>query len=55
MSLNIELGVLIQGGRLPAKVAAQFGRLVEASVLQSIAASGQTCVSVLRTRRCHDG
>ena len=36
MSLNMELGVLVQGGPLPGDVAAHFARLIETGVLHQI-------------------
>ncbi len=33
MNLNMELGVLIQGGRLPGSVARRFERMIEDKVL----------------------
>jgi phosphatidylserine/phosphatidylglycerophosphate/cardiolipin synthase-like enzyme len=38
LTLNMELGVLIQGGPLPGNVAAHFNRLIEDGVLVSIEA-----------------
>jgi phosphatidylserine/phosphatidylglycerophosphate/cardiolipin synthase-like enzyme len=36
LSINLELGVLVQGGPLPGKVADQFGRLIDAGVLRRV-------------------
>jgi len=36
MSLNVELGGLIQGGPLPGDVSARFVRLIETGVLHRI-------------------
>ncbi len=36
MTLNMELGVLIRGGELPAKVEAHFGKLIEQGTLRRI-------------------
>ncbi len=36
LSLNMDLGVLIRGGPLPGRVAAQFGELVERGVLRRV-------------------
>jgi len=36
MNLNMELGVLIQGGRLPASVARQFLRMLEVGILRRV-------------------
>lgn len=36
MNLNMELGVLIQGGQLPSKVATHFKRLIEEGILKRI-------------------
>ncbi|MBA3534349.1 MAG: hypothetical protein H0T73_20705 [Ardenticatenales bacterium] len=36
MKRNIELGVLVQGGALPAQVTTQFGRLIQSGVLERL-------------------
>ena len=41
MSLNMELGVLVQGGPLPGDVAAHFARLIETGVLHQIGDSAK--------------
>jgi hypothetical protein len=36
LDLNMELGVLIEGGRLPESVARQFAGLIEAGILRRV-------------------
>jgi phosphatidylserine/phosphatidylglycerophosphate/cardiolipin synthase-like enzyme len=37
MNLNMEVGVLVRGGQLPAKVVTHFNRLLSSGVLRTVA------------------
>jgi hypothetical protein len=39
-NLNIELGIIVRGGDLPARVAAQWSSMMTAHILRRISAEG---------------